>query len=194
MRQSQSLPAHEYGLGGLGMSDEGDGSRGWRGDGTVRPEDKKGTYRLGYLADVISDCEAAVARRGPYPDPSSAVTVSMSECLIHECMVWYGAPPTPWTAIVATRWWQLDRAPAEHAQTESVPSIHESGMVWYGAPPTPWTAIVATRWWQLDRAPAEHAQTESVPSELVRRWVSFPQGQAPFTRVEMELMKHRLAN
>jgi hypothetical protein len=42
-------------------------------------------------------------------------------------MVWYGmdygAPPTPWTAIVATRWWQLDRAPAEHAQTESVPSI-----------------------------------------------------------------------
>jgi hypothetical protein len=34
-------------------------------------------------------------------------------------MVWYGAPPTPWTAIVATRWWQLDRAPAEHAQTES---------------------------------------------------------------------------
>jgi hypothetical protein len=37
-------------------------------------------------------------------------------------MVWYGAPPTPWTAIVATRWWQLDRAPAEHAQTESAPS------------------------------------------------------------------------
>jgi hypothetical protein len=37
-------------------------------------------------------------------------------------MVWYGAPPTPWTAIVATRWWWLDRAPAEHAQTESVPS------------------------------------------------------------------------
>jgi hypothetical protein len=37
-------------------------------------------------------------------------------------MVWYGAPPTPWTAIVATRWWQLDRAPAEHAQTESLPS------------------------------------------------------------------------
>jgi hypothetical protein len=34
-------------------------------------------------------------------------------------MVWYGAPPTPWTAIVATKWWQLDRAPAEHAQTES---------------------------------------------------------------------------
>jgi hypothetical protein len=34
-------------------------------------------------------------------------------------------------------------------------------------------------WWQLDRAPAEHAQTESVPSVLVRRWVSFPQGQAP---------------
>jgi hypothetical protein len=52
------------------------------------------------------------------------------------------------------------------------------GMVWYGAPPTPWTAIVATRRWQLDRAPAEHAQTESVPSALVRRWVSFPQGQA----------------
>jgi hypothetical protein len=52
-------------------------------------------------------------------------------------------------------------------------------MVWYGAPPTPWTAIVATRWWQLDQAPAEHAQTESVPSALVRRWVSFPQGQAP---------------
>jgi hypothetical protein len=23
-------------------------------------------------------------------------------------MVWYGAPPTPWTAIVATRWWQLE--------------------------------------------------------------------------------------
>jgi hypothetical protein len=39
-----------------------------------------------------------------------------------ELMVWYGAPPTPWAAIVATRWWQLDRAPAEHAQTESVPS------------------------------------------------------------------------
>jgi hypothetical protein len=60
---------------------------------------------------------------------------------------------------------------------------HRSGtvcrMVWYGAPPTPWTAIVATRWWQLDRAPTEHAQTESVPSALVRRWVSFPQGQAP---------------
>jgi hypothetical protein len=53
------------------------------------------------------------------------------------------------------------------------------GMVWYGAPPTPWTAIAATRWWQLDRAPAEHAQTVSVPSALVRRWVSFPQGQAP---------------
>jgi hypothetical protein len=52
-------------------------------------------------------------------------------------------------------------------------------MAWYGAPPTPWTAIVATRWWQLDRAPAEYAQTESVPSALVRRWVSFPQGQAP---------------
>jgi hypothetical protein len=53
------------------------------------------------------------------------------------------------------------------------------GMVWYGAPPTPWTAIVATGWWQLDRAPAEHAQTESILSALVRRWVSFPQGQAP---------------
>jgi hypothetical protein len=24
--------------------------------------------------------------------------------------VWYGAPLTPWAAIVATRWWQLDRA------------------------------------------------------------------------------------
>jgi hypothetical protein len=35
-------------------------------------------------------------------------------------MEWYGAPPTPWTAIVATKWWQLDRAPAEHAQTESL--------------------------------------------------------------------------
>jgi hypothetical protein len=22
--------------------------------------------------------------------------------------VWYGAPPTPWAAIVAIRWWQLD--------------------------------------------------------------------------------------
>jgi hypothetical protein len=52
------------------------------------------------------------------------------------------------------------------------------GMVWYGALSTPWTAIVATRWWQLDRPPAEHAQTESVPSAL-RRWVSFPLGQAP---------------
>jgi hypothetical protein len=31
-------------------------------------------------------------------------------------MVWYGAPPTPWAAIVATRWWQLDRAPTEHAR------------------------------------------------------------------------------
>jgi hypothetical protein len=38
------------------------------------------------------------------------------------CMVQYGAPPTPWAAIVAIRWWQLDQAPAEHAQTESVPS------------------------------------------------------------------------
>jgi hypothetical protein len=37
-------------------------------------------------------------------------------------MVWYGAPPTPWTAIVATRWWQLDLSPAKHAETESVPS------------------------------------------------------------------------
>jgi hypothetical protein len=31
-------------------------------------------------------------------------------------MVWYGAPPTPWTAIVATKWWQLDRTQSEHAQ------------------------------------------------------------------------------
>jgi hypothetical protein len=52
------------------------------------------------------------------------------------------------------------------------------GMVWYGAPPTPLDRNLATKWWQ-DRAPAEHAQTESVPSALVRRWVSFPQGQAP---------------
>jgi hypothetical protein len=43
-------------------------------------------------------------------------------------MAWYSAPPTPWTAIVATMWWQLDRAPAEHAQTESVPSAR----VWTG--------------------------------------------------------------
>jgi hypothetical protein len=46
-------------------------------------------------------------------------------------MVWYGAPPTPWTAIVATRWWQLDRAPAEHAQTESVPSALVQKQVTY---------------------------------------------------------------
>jgi hypothetical protein len=34
--------------------------------------------------------------------------------------VWYGvAPllPTPWTAIDATRWWHLDRAPAEVGST-----------------------------------------------------------------------------
>jgi hypothetical protein len=48
-------------------------------------------------------------------------------------MVWYGTPPTSWAAIDATRWWHLDRAPAElwllpgclaepNAQTESVPS------------------------------------------------------------------------
>jgi hypothetical protein len=29
-------------------------------------------------------------------------------------MVWYGALPTPWAAIGTTRWWHLDRAPAEH--------------------------------------------------------------------------------
>jgi hypothetical protein len=38
--------------------------------------------------------------------------------------IWYGAPPTgtPWAAIVATRWWQLDRVPTQHAQTEFVPT------------------------------------------------------------------------
>jgi hypothetical protein len=45
--------------------------------------------------------------------------MAMASYHIHDHgMVWYGAPPTPWTAIVATRWWQLDRAPAEHAQTD----------------------------------------------------------------------------
>jgi hypothetical protein len=29
-------------------------------------------------------------------------------------MIWYGAPPTPWTAVVATRWWQLDRLETFH--------------------------------------------------------------------------------
>jgi hypothetical protein len=51
-------------------------------------------------------------------------------------MVWYGAPPTSWAAIDATRWWQLDQAPAEHAQTESVPSA------------------LVRRWVLLPRAPA----------------------------------------
>jgi hypothetical protein len=37
--------------------------------------------------------------------------------------LWNGAPLIPWTAIIATRWWQPDLAPAEHAQTEFVPSI-----------------------------------------------------------------------
>jgi hypothetical protein len=39
------------------------------------------------------------------------------------CARCYGAPPTSWATIDATRWWHLDRAPAEqYAQTESVPS------------------------------------------------------------------------
>jgi hypothetical protein len=51
--------------------------------------------------------------------PESVSESESSELTRPAGMVWYGAPPTPWTAIVATRWWQLDRAPAEHAQTES---------------------------------------------------------------------------
>jgi hypothetical protein len=42
-------------------------------------------------------------------------------------MLWYGAPPTPSTAIVVTRWWQLDRAPAEHAQTVCLRGWHLTG-------------------------------------------------------------------
>jgi hypothetical protein len=57
------------------------------------------------------------------------------------CMVWYGAPPTSWAAIDATRWWQLDRAPAEHAQTESVPSALVQR--WVSFPHSPQAPAVA---------------------------------------------------
>jgi hypothetical protein len=84
--------------------------------------------------------------------------------------------PRPLLAYASTR---LPTQALLSAGTSERCGARREWLVWHGAPPTPWTAIVATRWWQLDRVPAEHAQTESVPSALVRRWVSFPQGQAP---------------
>jgi hypothetical protein len=79
-----------------------------------RSPSSSGTSAPSQASSSLSDNDDE-SRRGSDPQrPHSAVCGNG--------MVWYGAPPTPWTAIVATRWWLLDRVPTEHTQTESVPS------------------------------------------------------------------------